>query len=162
MRSHSFIRNNSHDHKPSILVHRCPPRCCPSISRTYLWLCPSMAAPNAELWAEIIERIHTTFTQACLKYECVSIGNVTVCALLLVTWSWVRGSATDEYCCSSWDFCNRWHNHSTCYCSTITATITSTGTYEIVADAFVITSHIIRHWTIKTKNQVSTGPIDRN
>jgi hypothetical protein len=54
-----------------------------------------------------------------------------------------------------WDCYNRPHNHSTCTCSTITATDTntSTSTYEIVAIAFVFTSHVLRHRTIKTSTR---------
>jgi len=43
---------------------------------------PSMAAPNFETWADFIQNIHTTFTQADATYECMNTSNVTVCVLL--------------------------------------------------------------------------------
>ena len=48
------------------------------------------------------------------------------------------------------DYCNRWQNHCTCHCSTITIT----STYEVVADAVIFRSHFIRHITIKTNTKL--------
>ena len=53
------------------------------------------------------------------------------------------------------DYCNRWQNHCTCHCSTIT--ITSTSTCEVVADAVLFRSHIIRHKPVKTNTKLPRG-----
>jgi hypothetical protein len=63
---------------------------CPSTSnmlqslgiRDLPLICPSMAAPHLEPWADFIQNIHTTFTQAYATYKCMNISNVTVCVLL--------------------------------------------------------------------------------
>jgi len=50
----------------------------------------------------------------------------------------------------SLDYYNRWQNHCTYHCSTITIT----STYEVVADAVIFRSHFIRHKTIKTMGEL--------
>jgi hypothetical protein len=104
MRFHSSSRNNAHD-QPSILIHRCPPRCWSTVSGTYLWFVPRWLLQMLNR-GMIYKRIHTTFSQAYLTNECMSIGNVTVCALLLSTWSWVRSSAPEDCCCNPWIVAN--------------------------------------------------------